>query len=73
MENPILAEALHKNAFTYNKSNTMISPKIVVNEDLLKQRRDFKSAKSNTKMYKYYLYYAMHMMIPLYGLCTVIF
>jgi hypothetical protein len=38
MQNPILAEALQKNSYHFEKQNTLSSPKIIVNDDLIKLR-----------------------------------
>lgn len=71
MQNPILAEALQKNSYHFESRNTLASPKIIVNDDLIKSRSHYNSKKPS--MLRYNIYYCLHMMIPLYGLATVVF
>jgi len=77
--NPLLAEAIVKNAFDGNNQfgadGIPLSPKIQLSDEFLTKRRNLKGpAKPDAAVWrKYYIYYALHMVIPIYGFLTVVF
>lgn len=49
------------------------SPQITLSDEFLRKRGKIAENKNNNAMMKFYLYYCLHMLIPLYGVATVFF
>ena len=77
INNPILAEALKRNQFTGQQNTLELSPKISVNDELIKKRQDLRGAllekDTASAMRRYYIQCVLHSFIPLFGFLIVLF